>query len=84
MATQIEKFKIPFEKGDNSNKVFRVIKFLYALFVKPTFRVKQKPSIKTVGYQRKNKFIFKITLDLDSIHVKDRDDLERFINKLRT
>lgn len=76
------KVSFPFNK-ELSKKTYNILNFLYAKFIKPTFRVKQTPELITKVWVKDNKLVFKVELDLTTIHSKDMDDIDTYINKLK-
>ena len=76
------KVKFPFNK-ELSKKTYNVLNFMYAKFIKPNFRVKQVPELTTRVWVKDNKLVFKVELNLDTVHVKDQDEIDSYLDKLK-
>jgi len=76
------KVKFPFNK-ELSKKTYSILNFMYAKFIKPNFRIKKVPELTTRVWVKDNKLIFKVELDLDTVHVKDREEIDNYLNKLK-
>lgn len=76
------KIKFPFNKK-LSKKTYSILNFMYAKFIKPNFRVKKVPELTTRVWIKDNKLVFKVELDLDTVHVKDREEIDNYLNKLK-
>lgn len=76
------KVKFPFNK-ELSKKTYSILNFMYVKFIKPNFRVKKVPELTTRVWIKDNKLLFKVELDLDTVHVKDREEIDNYLNKLK-
>lgn len=77
----MEKVTLPFNK-EFSQKTYRILNFLYAKFIKPNFRVKQVPKLETKFFLKDDKLVLRVELDMNTIHIKDRDEIDTFIKRL--
>lgn len=76
------KVKFPFNK-ELSKKTYSILNFMYVKFIKPNFRIKKVPELTTRVWVKDNKLVFKVELDLDTVHVKDREEIDNYLNKLK-